>query len=167
MYKKCLAGLAGLLLCAGLSAQEAVPKFSIGGGISSAEGFAGGGHGEFSFLIYRGDRGLDIRSHLLLRGGGSDNFGSAALSGKISIGGIMPGKFRSYAFVEGGAGFYGTPPKPFFDMPLCYSFSGGGGTDIFLTENVSIYFETGWLGQLTQDDLLHGTMIQIGWRSWF
>ncbi|MDR3160718.1 MAG: hypothetical protein LBU28_03790 [Spirochaetaceae bacterium] len=103
----------------------------------------------------------------MLRGGGGDTFGSVALSEKISIGGIQPGKFRSYAFAEGGVGFYGAPSKPFFDMPLCYSFGIGGGTDIFLTEDASIYFETGWLGQLASEDLFHGTMIQIGWRSWF
>jgi hypothetical protein len=167
MYKKCLAGLVWVCLCAGLFAQEAGPKFSLGGGVSAAAGFTGGGHGEFSFPLYRGDTGLDIRNHVVLRGGGGDTFGSATLSEKISLGGILPGKFRSYAFAEGGVGFYGAPSKPFFDMPLCYSFGVGGGTDIFLTEETSIYFEVGWLGQLTSDKLLHGTMIQIGWRGWF
>jgi hypothetical protein len=103
----------------------------------------------------------------VLRGGGGDGFGSAAVSEKISLGGMMPGKFRSYAFAEGGLSFYGTPSKPFFDMPLCYSFGGGGGTDIFLGEEASIYVEAGWLGQLASNDLLHGTVIQIGWRWWF
>jgi hypothetical protein len=167
MYKKWLAGLVWVYLCAGLFAQEAIPKFSIGGGISAVTGFDGGGHGEFSFPIYHNDKGFDIRNHVVLRGGGGDNFGSVTLSEKISLGGMMPGKFRSYAFAEGGVGFYGTSSKPFFDMPLCYSFGGGGGTDIFLAEKASIYFEAGWLGQLTSDDLVHGTMIQIGWRGWF
>jgi hypothetical protein len=167
MYKKWLAGLVWVCLCAGLSAQEGMPKFSAGGGISAAAGFVGGGHGEFSLLIYHGDTGLDIRNHVALRGGGGDNFGSAVLSEKISLGGMTPGKYRSYAIVEGGVGFYGTSSKPFFDMPLCYSFGGGGGTDIFFTEGSSIYFETGWLGQLASEELLHGTMIQIGWRRWF
>jgi hypothetical protein len=166
MYKKWLAGLVGLCLCAGLPAGEA-PKFFTGGGISAAAGFVGGGHGEFGFPLYRNDKGLDIRNHIALRGGGGDNFGSLTLSEKISLGGVMPGKFRSYAFAEGGLGFYGTPSKPVFDTPLCYSFGGGGGTDIFLTEGTSIYFEAGWLGQFALDDLLHGTMIQIGWRGWF
>ncbi|MDR3138713.1 MAG: hypothetical protein LBT95_03455 [Treponema sp.] len=112
MYKKFLTGLVWVCLCAGLSAQEAKPRFFTGGGISAAARFTGGGHGEFGFLMYHGDRGLDIRNHVLLRG-------------------------------------------------------GGGDTDIFLTEKTSIYFETGWLGQLTSDGLLHGTLIQIGWRGWF
>jgi hypothetical protein len=167
MYKKFLTGLVWVCLCAGLSAQEAMPRFFTGGGISAAAGFTGGGHGEFGFLMYHGDRGLDIRNHVLLRGGGGDTFGSVTLSEKLSLGGILPGKFRSYAFAEGGLGFYGVSSKPFFDMPLCYSFGGGGGTDIFLTEKASIYFETGWLGHLTSDGLLHGTLIQIGWRGWF
>jgi hypothetical protein len=167
MYKKWLAGLVLAGLCAGLFAQEAIPKFSFGGGISAAAGFVGGGHGEFSFPLYHRDTALDIRNHIVLRGGGGNNFGSVTLSEKISLGGMLPGKFRSYAFAEAGVGFYGALSKPFFDMPLCYSFGGGGGTDIFLTEDASIYFEAGWLGQLTLDELLHGTMIQIGWRCWF
>ena len=79
----------------------------------------------------------------------------------------MENKFRSYGYIEGGIGLWGDKNKNFFEMPLAYTFGGGGGTDIFLKENFSIYFEAGALIYVLDDEWKSGGMFQIGWKGYF
>jgi hypothetical protein len=158
---------------AGAMAQEigTVPRFSFGGGISFIHGNNdNGGYGEFSFLMYH--KGLDVRNHIVLRGGGlsveSNDTGVITLSEKISFGGISSNSlFRMYGFVEAGIGLYGNTEKPLFQMPLAYSFGGGGGTDIFLTEHYGMNIEAGWLGKFLDSEVYGGPVLQVGWKWWF
>jgi hypothetical protein len=173
---------AGILLAvfvslnAALFAEEdgkSIGRFFAGGGTSFGPASSGGGHGEFSFLIYHNR--VDVRNHFVLRAegleDGTDSYGVLILSEKLSWGGVAPdGRFRVYGFGEAGLGFYaGGPPdrEESFGSALVYSFGGGGGTDIFYSSNGSIYFETGYLGRLLGSTYIQGPIFQIGWRGYF
>jgi hypothetical protein len=147
-----------------------IGRFFAGGGSSFAPAANGGGHGEFSFLLYHNN--LDIRNHVILRGAGlknkADTYGVLTLSEKVSVGGsTSDGRFRVYSFFEGGIGIHSGNGKPFFELPLAYTFGGGGGTDIFYTGNGSIYFDTGYLGYVLGSTYIGGPVFQIGWRGYF
>jgi hypothetical protein len=174
MVKKLGFALAAFMLLNGtLSAEEGgknIGRFFAGGGVSFTPASDGGGHGEFSFPLYRGN--FDIRSHFILRGAGlkdgADTYGVLTLSEKVSAGGVTPdGRFRVYCFAEGGAGAYGGKGKAFFGLPLAYAFGGGGGADIFYAGGGSIYFETGYLGYMLGSTYVGGPVFQIGWRGYF
>jgi hypothetical protein len=143
------------------------PKLSIGGGPFFTNYIGGGGFADIALLIYNKDS-FDIRNHFVFRGAGSDDFGGLiSLSEKISIGGLLENKFRSYGYIEGGVGLWGNEDKAFFGTPLAYTFGGGGGTDIFLMERFSIYFEAGALIYVLDNDWKGGGMFQIGWKGYF
>jgi hypothetical protein len=160
-------------LHAALSAEEdgqRIGRFFTGGGTTFAPVSRGGGHGEFSFLIYHNN--FDMRNHIVLRGAGlkdgADTFGLLTLSEKLSMGGVtLNGRFRVYGFVEGGAGVYAGKGKRLFELPLAYTFGIGGGTDIFYTLGGSIYVETGYLGYMLGSAHIGGPVFQIGWRGYF
>jgi hypothetical protein len=144
------------------------PKLSIGGGTFFTNYISGGGFADIAFLIYN-KNSFDIRNHFIFRGAGmtDDLGGFLSLSEKISIGGLLKNKFRSYGYIEGGVGLWGNENKAFFGTPLAYTFGGGGGTDIFLGEQFSIYFEAGALIYVLDNDWKSGGMFQIGWRGYF
>jgi hypothetical protein len=164
-----------VLFCTSLSAQEGnsndVRHFAIGGGSTFSPAINGGGHGEFVFLIYH--NGLDVRDHLVIRGNSitdknDTEYGTFTLSEKISFGGISPNKLmRVYGFMEGGIGFWGNEAKALFKTPLTFIFGGGGGTDIFFAEYLSVYLEAGWLGHFLETKTIGGPIFQIGWRGHF
>jgi hypothetical protein len=144
------------------------PKFSFGGGPFFANYIDGGGFADIGLLIYNKNV-LDIRNHFVFRGAGiSDNSeGIFSLSEKISIGGFYENKFRSYGYIEGGIGLWGNENKNFFEMPLAYTFGGGGGTEIFLMDKFCIYFEAGALIYILEDKWKNGGIFQVGWKGYF
>ena len=141
------------------------PKISLGGGPFFASYIGGGGAADFGFLLFN-KNSLDIRNHFIIRGAGLDEGGLLSLAEKISIGGLVENKFRSYGYIEGGIGLWGDKNKDFFRMPLAYTFGGGGGTDIFLHERFSIYFEAGALIYVLDNNWKNGGMFQIGWKGY-
>jgi hypothetical protein len=145
-----------------------IKRLSIGGGPFFTNYIDGGGFADIGLLIYN-KNSLDIRNHFFFRGAGmADNStGFLSLSEKISIGGLVENKFRSYGYVEGGIGLWGNENKGFFEMPLTYTFGGGGGTEIFLQEYFCIYFEAGVLTYIFENDWKNGGMFQIGWKGYF
>jgi len=162
-----------LCLIIGISAiiiaqeKEDVPRFSLGGGLFlSSDPMDTGGSADFAFLIFH-KNAWDIRNHLVFRGGNFSEGGIIMLSEKISIGGMVKGDWRSYAYIEGGIGITANETKDFFEMPLAFSYGGGGGTDIFLTTALSIYFEAGGLFVKSEDGWNGGSIFQIGWKGWF
>jgi hypothetical protein len=149
-----------------LSAQT--PKPSIGGGLFFTNYIGGGGFADTALSIY--NRGsFDIRNHIVFRGAGmaDEPGGFFSLSEKISIGGLLKNKFRGYGYIEGGIGLWGNENKAFFGMPLAYTFGGGGGTDIFLSERFGIFFEAGALIYVFDNAWKSGGMFQIGWKGYF
>jgi hypothetical protein len=174
MVKKAGVLVAVLLsLHAALFAEEGgrtIARFFTGGGVSFAPASSGGGHGEFSFLLYHNK--FDIRNHFVLLGAGledgADAYGIITLSEKLSWGGItLDGRFRVYGFGEGGVGVHSGNGKPLFGLPLAYAFGGGGGSDIFYNHRGSIYFETGYLGYVLGSTYIGGPVFRIGWRGYF
>jgi hypothetical protein len=144
-----------------------IPKLSLGGGPFFANDFAGGGYADFAFLIFN-KNAWDIRNHFVFRGGGlSADGGIISLSEKISVGGLIQNKFRSYGYFEGGIGLLANTSKSFFETPLTGTFGGGGGTEIFLVKSFCIFFEAGALMYITDGDWLGGGMFQIGWKGYF
>jgi hypothetical protein len=165
--------LFGLAFCLFLPADtpssdlETIPKLTLGGGTFFGNYVYGGGFADFSFLIFNKNH-LDLRNHFVLRGAGLDNEGGfLTLSEKLSFGGFVVKKFRSYGYIEGGIGLWGNNNKNFIEMPLVYSFGGGGGTDIFLSKNLSIFFETGCLINIMDQQWKSGGIFQIGWKGYF
>jgi len=75
--------------------------------------------------------------------------------------------WRSYGYIESGIGFTANGIKSFIEQPYTFSFGGGGGTDIFLTGAMSIFFEVGGLFNITNGAWSGGSIFQIGWKSWF
>jgi hypothetical protein len=148
------------------SGLETVPKLSLGGGTFFAQYISGGGFADFSFLIFNKNY-FDLRNHFVLRGASYEMGGFLTLSEKLSIGGLVVNKFRSYGYIEGGIGLWGNDTKKLFEMPLAYSFGGGGGTDIFLGEKNSIFFEAGCLINILDKEWKSGGIFQIGWKGYF
>lgn len=144
------------------------PKLSIGGGGFFTNYIGGGGLTDIAFLVYNKDS-FDIRNHVIFRGATftENSGGFVSLSEKISFGRLVENKFRSYGYIEGGVGLWRNENKDFFEAPLAYTFGGGGGTDIFLDEHSSIFFETGGLIYAFDDDWKAGGVFQIGWRGYF
>jgi hypothetical protein len=143
------------------------PKFSLGGGAVFTNYTGGSGVADFSFLLFN-KNSLDIRNHFVLRGAGFDGGGLLSLAEKISVGSLLEeNKFRSYGYIEGGIGLWGDKNKDFFEMPLAYTFGGGGGIDRFLREDFSIYFEAGALIYVLDNNWKSGGVFQIGWKGYF
>ena len=156
-------------ICGIVIAQEnkAVPRFGLGGGLFLSSGSMDtGGSADFSFLLFHRNA-LDIRNHLVFRGGDFSEGGIIMLSEKISLGGMVAEDWRSYGYVEGGIGITANETKRFFEKPVAFSFGGGGGTDIFLTTTTSIYFEAGGLFVKSDSGWNGGSIFQIGWKGWF
>ena len=98
--------------------NEAVPRFGLGGALFLSGGSMDtGGNADFSFLIFH-KNALDIRNHLVFRGGNFFEGGIMTLSEKISFGGMVAGDWRSYGYVEGGIGIIANETKGFFEKPL-------------------------------------------------
>jgi len=146
--------------------EEFVPRFSLGGGSFLTSGFMYGGSADFAFLIFNKNN-FDLRNHFVFKGGSYSDNGLMMLIEKISFGGMITGKWRTYGYFEGGIGITANKTKSFFEHPLTYSIGGGGGTDIFLTKSMSIYFEAGGLFIVTDRVWEGGGIFQIGWKSWF
>ncbi|MDR2419196.1 MAG: hypothetical protein LBD79_09100 [Treponema sp.] len=142
------------------------PKLSLSGGAFFANYIDGGGAADFGFLLFN-KNSLDIRNHFVLRGAGFDGGGLLSLAEKVSVGMLEEDKFRSYGYIEGGIGIWGDKNKDFLERPLAYTFGGGGGTDIFLREGFSIYFEAGALIYILDNNWKSGGVFQIGWKSYF
>jgi len=151
-----------------LTAQEteSAPRFSLGGGSFLSSGFMYGGSADFSFLIYQKNN-FDIRNHFVFRGGSFSDGGIISLLEKISFGGSVLNDWRTYGYAEGGIGITANKAKSFFEIPLTYLIGGGGGTDFFLTEAMSMYFEIGALFTVTDGEWIGGSIFHIGWKSWF
>jgi hypothetical protein len=119
---------------------------------------------DINFIIFNRDA-FDIRSHLLFRGGGNPERSFFSLSAKLSLGQYFRDNlFFCYGFGEGGIGIYNNQNKQFFNMPLAYTFGGGGGIEVYLTENFSMYFETGILAYMLGDEFKNGGVFQLGWK---
>jgi hypothetical protein len=140
-----------------------VPKLSFGGGALSTNDTLGGGFADFNFLVFN-KNSLDIRNHIVFRGAGFDGGGLLSLGDKISMGFLRENEFRSYGYVEGGLDVWANKNKHFLEEPLGGSIGFGGGTDIFLTEAFSIFFEAGGLMHLFDGDVKGSALFQIGWR---
>jgi len=145
---------------------ETVPRFSFGGGSFLTSGFMYGGNADFAFILYHKNN-WDIRNHLVFRGGYFADGGIISLLEKISFGGILINNWRTFGYIEGGIGITANKTKSFFEQPFTYSIGGGGGTDIFLTGAMSIFFEVGGLFNITNGIWSGGSIFQIGWKSWF
>jgi hypothetical protein len=155
-----------------LNAQEngfTFRPFFGGGGFSGmftgSGGYGLGGVGEFAFLLF--DNGLQIGAHIIGRGDNiitesRNDFGIGSIIGKLSVGGFFPNNvFRSYSFIESGAGFGGGNGTTAFNL----IFGGGGGIDFFLHRYGSIYLEVGYLQHLINNELVGGVSISIGSRG--
>ena len=157
-------GIGGVVIA---QENEAVPRFGLGGALFLSGGSMDtGGSADFLFLVFH-KNALDIRSHLVFRGGNFSEGGIMMLSEKISFGGMIAEDWRSYGYVEGGIGITANETKGFFEKPLAFSFGGGGGTDIFLATSKSIYFEAGGLFIKSDGGWNGGGIFQIGWKGWF
>jgi len=157
------------LVCAQIFAQEneAVPRFSLGGGLFLSGGsMDSGGIADFSILIFHKNV-LDIRNHFVFRGGNFREGGIMMLSEKLSFGGIAAGNWRSYGFIEGGFGITANEAKNFFEKPFAFSVGCGGGSDIFFTPTTSIYFEAGGLFVVSDGEWTSGGIFTVGWKGWF
>ena len=147
--------------------NEAVPRFSFGGGLFLSSGVMDtGGSADFAFLVFH-KNALDIRNHLVFRGANYLESGIMTLSEKLSFGGMVAGDWHSYGYIEGGIGITANDRKGFFEKPFVFSLGGGGGTDIFFTTITSIYFEAGGLFVNLDAKWIGGGIFQIGWRGWF
>ena len=150
----------------GLYAQESGFRSFFSGGGPTATLYGLGGKGEIAFLFH--DRGLQISAHLVGRGASvtinSDNHGAGTLGAKISFGGLWPsGRFRSYAFVEGGFGVAGGN----YGALLAGLFGGGGGLDWLFSETASLYIELGYLQHHVSNRFAGSPSITIGARRFF
>ena len=150
--------------------DEAVPRFSLGGGsfLSGGGAMETGGSADFAFLIFHGNENAwDIRNHIIFRGGNFSEGGIMTLLEKISFGGMAASKWRSYGYVESGIGITADETNGFFEKSPAFLLGGGGGTDIFLTSALSVYFEAGGLFIRSDDGWNGGGIFQIGWKGWF
>jgi hypothetical protein len=157
-------GIGGVVI-----AQEAkaVPQFALGGGLFLSSGLMDtGGTADFSFLVFHRNF-LDIRNHLLFRGGNFSELGIMMLLEKVSFGGIIAKDWRSYGYIESGIGITTNETGGFSENPVAFSIGGGGGTDIYLTLKTSIYFEAGGLFVVSDGKWTGGGIFQIGWKGWF
>jgi|GEM_PF-1342036 len=153
-------------------AQESDFTFKrIGGGgftvvFDMAGGYGWGGHGEFAFPV-RDRGGLQIISHIIGKGMSvvvNDNrYGIGSIANKISFGGFLSPKIRTYGFIQGGIGIGGGNET----IALNLNFGGGGGMDVFVHRRMSIYFEVGYLQHHLGNKLIGGMSASIGVRSWF
>ena len=157
-----------------LNAQESGFTFRpfFGGGgwtavFDGAGGYSLGGTGEFAFLFY--DRGMQIGGHIVGRGNSittshGNSYGTGAVSGKISFGGLFPISFlRGYSFIEGGIGFGGGNETG----GVNFIFGGGGGVDLFFHRHGSIYLEVGYFQHSLNNEIVGGAAITIGIRGYF
>lgn len=119
-----------------------MPRISLGSGVVM-ESSKSGGYGELLFSLSDGD-GFQTRLGLVLAGFGSqDAWGLGQLSLKFSLGGPWNGAFRSYGFLEAGAGVAGGGGYDFSLTPVPFDIKGGGGAEILLYEHSSVFFEYG------------------------
>jgi len=145
-------------------------KRSGGGGLTAvfdmAGGYGWGSYGEFAFLL-RNKGGLQIINHIIGQGGSivvnGNTYGIGSITQKISFGGFLSPKIRTYGFVQGGIGVGGSNET----IALNLSFGGGGGMDLFVHRRISIYFEAGYLQHHLGHKLIGGMSASIGIRSWF
>ncbi len=125
-----------------MTAGGPLPRFSLGSGVV-LESFKSGGYGELLFTLTEGD-GYQTRLGFVLAGFGSqDGWGLGQLALKFSLGGPWNGAFRSYGFLEAGAGVAGGGGNDFSLAPLPFDIRGGGGAEILLYKNSSLFFEYG------------------------
>jgi hypothetical protein len=159
-----------LLLFSHVFLFSQTPKLGWALGQSFANYIDGGGIMDFSILIYN-NKYFDIRNHFMLRVMHlTENIAiSLSLSEKISFGIMEEKNFRCYGYFEGGVGFWGmeNKNKPFFEMPLAYSYGGGGGVELYLIKNSGVFLEAGGLINRFGDILKPGGIFQIGWRSYY
>ena len=157
----------GISISVTAQGNESLLRFSFGGGLFFTSGSMDtGGSADFAFLIYQKNT-FDVRNHFVFRGANFLDGGIMMITEKISFGGMVTGDWRSYGYIEGGIGATANKTKGFFEPPFTYSIGGGGGTDLFLTETMSIYFEAGGFFIITNGVWNGGSIFQIGWRSWF
>ena len=172
--KKMVFLLSIALMSMNLNAQESgftFRPFFGGGGVTAVfDGFGGygiGGVGEFAFSFY--DKGLQMGLSFLGRGDGittkdGNNYGTGAITGKVSLGGIFPNSiFRGYSFIEGGIGFGGGNGTTVINTII----GGGGGIDLFFYRRGSIYLELGYLQHFLNNELIGGVSITLGTRGFF
>jgi hypothetical protein len=93
--------------------NEAVPRFSLGGALFLSGGSMDtGGSADFAFRVFHRNA-LDIRNHLVFRGGNFSEGGIMTFSEKISFGSMAAEDWRSYGHVEGGIGIIANETKGF------------------------------------------------------
>jgi len=139
-------------------------KWSFSGGAFYVHYVDGGGFMDINAIILN-KNSFDIRGHLLFRGGGNPDRAFFTFSPKLSFGQYFRDKlFFCYGFAEGGIGIFKNQYSQFDEMPLAYTFGGGGGIEVYLTENFSMYFETGILANILADEFKNGGLFQIGWK---
>ena len=129
-------------------------------------GYGLGGYGEFAFLL-NNKGSLQIVNHIIGKGENivvdGNAYGVGSITEKISFGGFLSEKFRTYAFVQGGVGFGGGNETNVLNL----NFGGGGGFDLFVHKQVSICLEAGYLQHHLDNKLIGGMLISLGIRSWF
>jgi hypothetical protein len=150
------------LLAANIYAENS--RWSFSGGAFYAHYIDGGGFMDINVIMFNRDS-FDIRGHLLLRGGGNPERVFFSLSPKLSLGQYFRDNlFFCYGYGEGGMGIFSAQDKQFFEMPLAYTFGGGGGIEVYLTENFSMYFETGILAYVLGEEFKNGGVFNFGWK---
>jgi hypothetical protein len=126
-----------------------------------------GGHFEFGFNLYKNI--FFIQNKFLFRAGGfkADDLDNTALtlSDRLVFGRNDSDFISMYAYVEGGAGFFGNAKNSFSRDTLIYNFGFGGGIELGSFDFGGIYFEAGYIGQKMNSNYpLSGVLYQTGWR---
>jgi hypothetical protein len=148
--------------------KETQKNLSLGVGFSYANNpeFYGGNF-EFGFDLYKNI--FFIQNKFLFRAGGFktgdlDNT-ALSLSDRLVFGRNNDDFFSMYAYIEGGAGFFGNAENNFSRDTLIYNFGFGGGIELGDFDFGGLYFEVGYMGQKMNSNYpLSGILFQAGWR---
>jgi len=157
------AAAALLLLTLPLSGEDLKDGFSTAG-LVIFQSAQSGGAGEIGFPLYRNDS-FSLRNHIQLSGYGREDGGAMVLSDKLLFGGFGDREIRTYAFIQGGFGLWGGENKGLAEAPFYGEFLGGGGMDLYTTENFAFFVELGG-GVLYWGEAPAGTAhLSAGFRS--
>jgi len=157
--------LIALILLVSIPLAAFSPKrgFSIGGG-AVLETSNTGGMMEIGFPLVEKEN-LSIRNYIMVTGLGYETGGVLALGEKITIGGLTERGMRPYAFIEGHIGLFKSGSKDLFALPLYFDGKGGGGIDIYASENISFFAEVGGGVNIYGPDITGTAHLVAGFRT--
>jgi hypothetical protein len=127
----------------------------------------------FSFLLFHNDR-IDIRNHIMWYTGvlnwekkGEKDYGHSIID-KISVGSrSYNGLFRSYAFLDGGVGFWGERQLEAFENGILGNVGFGFGLDVFPQKWLSFFTEIGLRGIIYEEEFTPQHRFELGIRYHF